>query len=106
MKQIPLYNGIEAELIVKTTGDLLLKKHQKRKIAIATALADYYEFDTIAKAVAILRKKYGECELHIFGEGPKQAEVEQLARKNPRVVYHGFVDHRNVMDFLRNEAEN
>ena len=103
-KQMLLYNGIDAGLILQPTDDLFLMKFRKQKIVIVSTLSDYYEFETVNKAVGILKKKFRECELHIFGGGPKQGKVLQMDRDIPHVNYHGFVDHQKVVDFLSNEA--
>ena len=101
----PLYNGVDQDLVIESTKALELRnKHANQKIVVAGTFSDYYEFDTIANAVVKLQTKYPKCELHIFGGGPKENKIAELAQNNPMVIYHGFVNHSQLYNFLKNEA--
>jgi glycosyltransferase involved in cell wall biosynthesis len=73
------------------------------KIAFVGRLVPYKGADILLEAISALLKD-DKVELHIIGDGPERARLEEIVRREritPRVTFHGWLPHTAVQDALR-----
>ena len=50
---------------------------------------------------AFKRIKYANISLHILGKGVDEAEFKKSARKDKRIIFHGFITGKNLVNFYQ-----
>lgn len=66
---------------------------RSRRIAFAGRLEPEKGFDRLLAALPIVRRRFPDVELHVWGTGSMVAELEAVAARDERVFAHGFVEH-------------
>lgn len=71
----------------------------ERFVLFAGRLLDFKGVHTMLEAWQ--RSAHGDLRLRIAGDGPLRRQVEDLARADRSVSYHGWVDEEEVFDLMR-----
>lgn len=102
-KVYPIYIGVDMNYInkVKSEKPLLLQKSSDEIwIAYAGSLGNSYDFETLLKAVKLLRGKY-KYKLWLIGDGEKRSDIESLIKENSlNAEITGFLPHENLLGYL------
>ncbi len=91
-----IHNGVFPEILPEKVPEFDSRRHTD--IVAVGRLAKQKGYDVMLRAFAEFGKTYPKHRLHIYGEGPLQRELEQLARElglEEKVMFHGSVP--NVM---------
>ena len=65
---------------------------------------EYKGFHFVVEAVAIMAQRGIDAVLHLAGDGPQRAYLEQQAKRlgiADRVVFHGYLDHAHLVELYR-----
>lgn len=68
---------------------------EEKNIIYTGALVDYSGIMNLVRAMDLIEDQ--SIVLDIYGRGALQSEIEQAARENPRIRFHGSVDNRSAM---------
>jgi L-malate glycosyltransferase len=80
-----VFNGIETDLF----HNKVQKTNKKKHLSIITSgsLLFYKGYDVLMNALAIVKEKGYSFEVNMFGEGPKQKDLENIVNKYNLPVY-------------------
>lgn len=68
---------------------------EEKNIIYTGALVDYSGIMNLIKAMDLIEDK--NIVLDIYGDGPLKNEIEQIAKENERIRYHGRVDNKTAI---------
>lgn len=68
---------------------------EEKNIIYTGALVDYSGIMNLVKAMDLIEDQ--SIVLDIYGKGALQAEIEQIAKENPRIRFHGSVDNHTAI---------
>jgi glycosyltransferase involved in cell wall biosynthesis len=94
--------GFEPGAVAATrAGARAAQEGAPRTIAVVSRLVPYKRVDVVVEALGHLRGSHPDVVLHVVGQGPERAALEQRAAQlgiAERVVFHGFVgSHADVL---------
>lgn len=102
-KVYPIYIGVDMNYInkVKSEKPLLLQKSSDEIwIAYAGSLGNSYDFESLLKAVKLLRGKY-KYKFLLIGDGEKRSYIESLIKENGlNAEITGYLPHENLLGYL------
>jgi glycosyltransferase involved in cell wall biosynthesis len=94
--------GVELNLFSKRTAVL---KHKKTRIGAIGRLVEKKGFDTLIKAVAILKAQGETIELQLAGDGPLFQQLQALALSlglnSQDITFLGAIAHAEVPSFIK-----
>lgn len=89
-KTLTIHNGMKP----MPKRDLLIKEDEKVIFATAARFEDQKDYETLALAVRALSESVGQFELHVYGDGRKEAHVKNLFGDmvGKTVIFKGVVE--------------
>ena len=89
--------AIKIPLGVEYTSIKTNKNYDTIDIAFIGTLGKHKGVDTLIKAFTDIENP--DIKLHIIGKGYDEEEFKEMAKDDKRIIFHGFVDNKEIMKF-------
>ncbi len=73
----------------------------KTKFNVIYAGSLHYQYGVMNLVKAVMNSLEEEIVLHIFGTGEAETEIKSIADENPKIKYHGFIRHDDLLQIER-----
>lgn len=96
---VVVYIGSDFDEIERSPAINLSTNNNNFRLVYIGTLSFSYDVETIIKSVNELAKEGVEIEFHIFGSGPFETKLKNIAGES--VFFHGFVSFSEMVSFMK-----